>query len=98
MLVAHGALGLVLNLVELVLEYADTGLVHRQAREGLGRLGFGKFVPDRLTNQVHFLLGPGPVLLERRSSATIELVDVVVYIVGAGRCLLHVHGSHLSFA
>ena len=52
LLVAHGALGLVLDLVELVLEDADAGFVHREARKGFGRLGFGKLVPDRLADQV----------------------------------------------
>ena len=39
LLVAHGPLGLVLDLVELVLEDTDAGLVHREARQRLGRLG-----------------------------------------------------------
>ena len=90
LLVAHGAPGLVLDLVELVLEHADSGLVHRQPRQRLGRLGLGELVPHRLTHQVHFVLGPGLVLLERRSGATVELVDVVVGVVGAGRFPLHV--------
>ena len=63
--------------MKLVLEHADTGFIHRQAREHLRGLGLAKLPGDRLTHLVDSVLRPVLDLLERDARTLIHRLYVV---------------------